>query len=358
MRLHTFIFALLVLGGCILCIVGQPRQIPDQTAIYALVREGKCAEAVVKIDDILMHSNQKAELTAVKAGCQATLGQPIQSFENALIALRDPELGKGTFVRAHGLLFQLGKYEEALRIASDFIDRKQFLFEAYNRRSAVYSRLGKYELAVEDMIRASRDFPGEPFLNRVSLIVLEELPATDERRARLYRLVFNEIKPLHDRAISQRDSIPAGELVHPHISNAIQTTTATLFIAASEEAKMYDSRGMTVEAEGVYERIVTVEPRSMAYRLRAVFYRKKGFDDKANESTRLMNYYLAKEYTREIELRKSADPKQLSQMYLFRGKYFHLAASHELARADFELALELNPELKKRVKEILLEKLD
>ncbi len=273
MRLHTFISAVLILGGCSVFVVAQAS--PDQVAIYALVRDGKCAEAIVKIDDILEQSPRKLEFLIVKAECLVEMGQKMPARESALAALQEPGIARESFFRAFTILFRLKEHEEALRIASDFIDQKRFLFEAYNRRSAIYTALGKYELGIEDMITAARTFPGEAPLNGSSVTGLAQIPAADPLRARLYRKVFEELKPLHDQAVTLRDSLLPGEFYSPKMMNAVHNMRNPLMIAVYEEMEMFDSRGMTAETEEALDRMVTLDPRSYAYRLRAAFYEKR-----------------------------------------------------------------------------------
>ncbi len=72
-----------------------------------------------------------------------------------------------------------------------------------------------------------------------------------------------------------------------------------------------------------------------------------------------MNFHLARELTWEIKMRDSPlskmpdGKKRMAEMILTRGRFYHLAASYELARADFDVALELNPELADKIKEFL-----
>lgn len=364
MRSRLFKIGCCLAIGLVATALGQTEPKEPFVNLHRIIDSGNCSE----IDDMLARSDSKASLLASKGECHFKLGQLPQARESLLASLDDPSINIATFYKAHGLLYQMKLHEDGVRTASDFIARKQFLFEAYNRRSIVYTALGKYDLAVEDMILAAKAAGGRQPIDIGSLIALAKLPPEDERRPILYRRIYSELKPLVDSAVKQRDSIPPNAFTSPGILNTINDVGRILRVAANYEAEMYDARGLVDEREGAFDKMVTIEPRFLSYGMRAAFYKQKGLPDRAKECTRLMYFYLTDESTREIKLLTASryasaptqalldrDRKRLANQFLTRGKHYHLSSHPELAKADLDKALELDPELQARIDSILAE---
>ncbi|HQU91740.1 MAG TPA: hypothetical protein PLK77_05550 [Pyrinomonadaceae bacterium] len=345
-------------------VLGQAEPKEEFVNLYRIIDSGSCAE----IDEILARSESKATLRASKAECHLTLGQLAPARESLLASLADPSIHVGTFIKVHGLLYKMQLHDDGLRTASEFIARNQFVFEAYNRRSIVNWTLGNYEVAIEDMISAAKIANGRGPIDIGSLVAISKLPPSDGRLPGMYRRIYTELKPLVDSAVKRRESIPPGEFVSPEILNTISNLGRIARFAANYEARMYDARGLDTEREKAFDRMVDVEPKFLSYGIRAGFYKEKGLSSRAKECTRLMYFYLTHETSREIRIRilpkfaytsTQADPdrgrKLLANLFMSRGKYYHLSANPDLARSDFDKALELDPDLQVRIEKILAE---
>jgi tetratricopeptide (TPR) repeat protein len=314
--------------------------------------ENRCDEAIAKLNKAIESESKNAWLYIERARCFRSLKN-----NDALLSDVQNAFRFGSADKSFDRLLEIGEIElrasgqseEVIKIADSLIANNTAVARAYEIRGLNKLVLKNYVGAIDDYLKFSELDPFLAESGRIGIILtsLGELK-NDKNIFSHYERVINFyvklLKNLNDSLQNkpQNEYKPNYQIYKSRVSSVTNRYGAVVQALSMDLADLYLAKGETEKAEDVLDKMVQTEPKILAYGYRLQYYKRKGkFEEAADDltiQTELLNA-LTESQGRKV------NPKFKAKFLISRGDLYVLAQKYEKAIADYESAIQNDPEI-------------
>lgn len=326
----------------------------EQKEIRMLRINGKCTEALPKIETLLKSDSMNAELYIDRARCLQNGDTPDAVAKDALYAVQLKPTDGRLYLEADGILFVIKRYDETVHLATEQIANGNTKFEAYGSRSRTRSLLGDYQGAIEDFIKGIEFRPLGGHVNMFGLFNTFEKAKDDPHIFEYYRFAFDSVQSTVQIQVKERrKSDPIGMTT----DSLERSYTSILMGIAQNWISCSDEHNLLAEKKEALDKLVTIKPISLSFLTRSLHFKRTNEPEKAMKDDYSYHLWLITELTEQIaqrgRLQGDKNVRLLASIFFTRGDTYLYLGEEKKAVRDFQRAVELDPMKKRLVDEKL-----